>query len=190
MKYNKEWLTVKEINQLFNYEDLSVRNLHLFQILYYGCLRVSEGLNIRRENLLKEDEECYIILENQKTDKANWEKQPIPNWLYADLIRYCNNEGIRTQDRIIQSRMKKHNSLTRQQGWNIAKRFCKMAGIDKNIGTHTFRRSRITHLIESDQIGDHELIVLTRHSNYNMLIPYKKLAKSRLQKKINELDKR
>ena len=190
MKYNKEWLTLKEINQLFNYEYLSNRDLKFFQLLYYGCLRVSEGLNITRENLIKEDEECYIILENQKTDKKNWEKQPIPNWLYADLIRYCNDEGIRTQDKIIQSRMKKYKSLTRQQGWNLAKQLCRKAGIDKDIGTHTFRRSRITHLIESEQIGDHDLIILTRHSNYNMLIPYKKLAKKRLQKIINEIDKK
>ena len=190
MKYNKEWLTTSEIDQLFNFEELSLRNLRFFQIMYYGCLRVSESLNVRKENLLKEDEACYIVLESQKSDKINWEKQPIPNWLFADLIRYCNNNGIKTQDKIIQSRMKKYNSLTRQQGWNIAKKWCIKAGINKKIGTHTFRRSRISHLIETESIGDHDLIILTRHSNYNMLIPYKKLAKKRLQLIINKIDKK
>ena len=192
-EYSKEWLTEREIKKLFE-SIKDTRNLRIAEGLYYSGFRVSELLNTKREDLLQEitmedNEEvlnCYILIRKQKTDKKNWEKQPIPCFYYSKMIRFCNDSKVRTQDYIFKSRVSK--TISRTRIWQIVREECVKAGIDKKINTHSFRRSRIVHLIDNDY-GLAHTSKFVRHANIQTTMIYAKLSKKQLSTRLKKIDR-
>ena len=95
MKYSKEWFNEKEIKKLFSSPEITTRNLLLMKVLYYGAFRIMEVLNSKKEDY-RNEEYAYLLLRDQKTDKKNWDTQPIPEVIYGDVIRYCDDNNIKT----------------------------------------------------------------------------------------------
>ena len=185
--YSKEWLSEDEINKLFSAPNISSRDLLLIKLCYLGALRISEALSAHYEDFRYEDDYTFLILRTQKTDKKNWEKQPIPLFIYSDICRYCDEKKIKTQDRVFQSRQS--NSLGYDRTYQIVKECAKKADIDKEISTHTFRRSRATHMLDK---GDDIFFVkeFLRHKSIDTTRRYLKISKKKIFKQMEQIDKK
>lgn len=183
--YSKEWVSKEEYEQLITCEVIKPRDIRLIKFIYGSGMRISEVLDTKRRDLIKEGNRTYVILWKQKKDKKNPEKQPIPPEIYSETIRYCNDKNIGPNDYIFPSQMSKR--MTRQRAWQIVKESKKKAGLDKDITTHSFRRSRLTHLLESD-LDSQEVKRFARHKTSQSLDPYIKLAKKDIFDKMNQAD--
>jgi len=184
MKYSKEWLSKAEIRTLFSHPDLRTRDLLLYKTCYYGGFRISEVLKSKREDYRDEDY-TYLILREQKTDKMNWEPQPIPRHVYADVLRFCNDNKIKTQDHVFQSNRKK--PLSYNTVYKNLKKACEACGIKKEVTTHSFRRSRATHLL-NDGLSIYKVSTFLRHKQIRTTIKYLKLSKKRLSDDVAKID--
>lgn len=187
MKYSKEWLSKEEFEQIISYPEIKSRDLLLIKICYYGALRINEALISRLEDFKYEDDYAFLILRSQKTDKKNWEKQPIPLKIYSEIKRFCEDNKIRTQDNVFQSRQNK--SLSYPRAYQIIKECSRKAGINKEITTHTLRRSRLQHQLDD---GDEPFFVkeFARHKSIDTTRKYIKISKKKLFDKMNEIDKK
>jgi integrase/recombinase XerD len=175
-KYSKEWLTQEEIKLIEEYPKHKRRNLLLFQTVYYGAFRISEILNLKPYMLKEISERYYIQLEKQKTEKKNPELQPIPKMIYLDLLRYIHEEKVSDSDYIFKSYRSKKR-LDRSQAYRIFNIMCKNVGIIKKIGTHTLRRSRLTHLLDLGT-DSYKVSKFARHSDIRTLKAYEKMSKA------------
>jgi len=185
MKYSKEWLSKEEILTLFNYPKISSRNLLLMKICYYGAFRISEVLNSKREDYREEDDYYFLILRDQKTDKLNWEKQPIPFFIFGEINRYCNDLKIKTQDYIFSSN--RNEKLSYKMAYIIVKKWTKEASINKPITTHSFRRSRATHLLDGG-MPLYNVSKFLRHKSIETTMKYLKISKKNLYSMMEEID--
>ncbi|MFW9968743.1 MAG: tyrosine-type recombinase/integrase [Candidatus Odinarchaeota archaeon] len=186
MTYSKEWFSKIEIHQLFHNPEITSRDLLLMKVCYYGALRISEALNSKREDY-RNDDYTYLILRSQKTDKKNWEKQPIPPELFGDLNRYCTDNKIRTQDYIFQSN--RSPRLSYPMAYKLIKKCVVLAGVNKEITTHSFRRSRATHLLD-DGLPLNKVSGFLRHKSIETTLKYLKISKKQLFEEVNEIDKK
>ena len=184
MKYSKEWFNEEEIKKLFSSPKITTRDLLLMKVLYYGAFRIMEVLNSCKEDY-RSDTYAYLLLRNQKTDKNNWETQPIPEIIYGDVIRYCQDNNIKTQDYVFQSNRKRRLSYVTV--YIMVKKYCKKIGITKEITTHSFRRSRATHLLNRD-VSIYTVSKLLRHKDISITQTYLKLSKKRLADEIAKVD--
>jgi len=185
--YTKEWLSEEEINKLFHSPDISSRDLLLIRLCYYGALRVDEALKSDRGDFKYEDHYSFLVLRQQKTDKVNWEKQPIPLFIYSEVKRFSEDNKIKTQDRLFQSRQSKRLSYNR--AYQIVKECAEKAGIGKEISTHTFRRSRATHLLDAD--NDIFFVKeFLRHKSIDTTRKYLKLSKKKLFEQMKNIDQK
>jgi len=186
-KYSKEWLSEKEIDKLFSHPEIKSRDLLLMKLCYYGALRISEALNAKCEDLKYEDEYSFLVLRSQKTDKKNWEKQPIPLKIYSEIKRYCDDKKIRTQDNVFQSRQ--GASISYNRAYQIIKECAKKASIEKQITTHTFRRSRLQHLLDNGQ-DPFFAQEFARHRSIDTTRKYMKISKKRIYSQMDQIDKK
>lgn len=187
MKYSKEWLSEKEIEILWHTPGISSRNLLLMRICYYGAFRVTEALNSKLEDYRNEDDYTYLLLRDQKTDKKNWEAQPIPPHVYGEVDRFCDDKKIRSQDFIFHSN--RSPKLSYPMAYKIVKNCIKLANIDKPITTHSFRRSRATHLLNNG-LPLEDVSKFLRHRDLETTMKYLKISKKDLFNKMNKVDKR
>jgi len=186
MKYSKEWISREEIAKLFHSPGITSRDLLLMKVCYYGCLRISEALNSKREDY-RNEEYSFLLLRDQKTDKKNWEAQPIPPRIYGEVERFCIDNKIKSQDYVFQSN--RSPNLSYNMAYKIIKKCSKIAGIQKPITTHSFRRSRATHLLD-DGLPLNKVQGFLRHQKIDTTQKYLKLSKKQLAQAINEIDKK
>ncbi|MEO0293191.1 MAG: site-specific tyrosine recombinase XerD [candidate division WOR-3 bacterium] len=123
----------------------SLRDQAILELLY-GCgLRVSELLNLRKEDLfLKED----FIRVRGKGGKERI--VPLGNKAKEALIRYINEERP-TLDQKNSSFLfltKRGDKISRMGLWKIFNRYLLKSGIKKDVTPHTLRHSFATHLLE------------------------------------------
>jgi integrase/recombinase XerD len=184
--YSKEWLTRGEIRRLFASPDISSRDLLIMKVTYYGALRIGETIKSRREDY-RNDPYPHLLLRDQKTDKNNWEVQPIPLEIYGDVQRYCEDHDIRTQDPVFQSN--RDRQIAYNTVYKMVRRRCKEAGIDKNITTHSFRRSRATHLLNAGVMDIYKVSKFLRHKRIETTRSYLKLSKQQMYEYMEASDK-
>ena len=90
------------------------------------------------------------------------------------------------QDRVFQSR--ENEKLTYSRAYQIVKECAKKSGIVKPITTHTFRRSRVQHLL--DEGGDPFFVKeIARHKSIDTTRKYMKISKKKLADIMDNIDK-
>ena len=150
-----------------------------------GALRISETLSSKPEDYKNEDNYYFLILRNQKTDKTNWEKQPIPSKIFGDVKRYCNDNNILSQNYIFSTQ--KSSKMSYNRAYNIIKEICKKTEINKSITTHSFRRSRASHWLDNN-MDLYTVSKLLRHKSIITTMKYLKISKKSLFDKMKKID--
>jgi integrase/recombinase XerD len=164
-------LSEKEIDQVIQQIDLSKpqgeRNRAILEILY-GCgLRVSEAINLKISDLFFEE---GFIKVTGKGDKQRFVPIAPLTMKYINLYKteIRNHQTIPQEsiDTLFLNRRGK--ALSRAMIFTIIKDLAAKAGIQKNVGPHTFRHSFATHLLENgadlraiQQMLGHESITTT-----------------------------
>lgn len=191
--YAKEWLSVDEWKKLRNAPSsrdyyrkkdfLRWRDELLLRITYRGGLRINETLDLQYPyNFKTEDNNGYVLLEGAKArEDHDQELQPVG----AELIRDVSNFMTAFKDQ------KETNfifTITRQRSYQIVNEMAEEVGIEKKLGTHTLRRSRAKHLLESGRMDLSEVSRFLRHSNLAQTLEYLKFAKKGMANKTSKID--
>ncbi len=184
MKYAKEFLTFDEIQQMLSVADLSERDEIIILLLYAPALRVSEMLNLRVADLDIKNE-TITIRGGKGWDVTDLDVVPCDVKILRKVLRYCEHEKLKSKDFVVQSNMDK--KMHRAQVYRIVNRIAEKAGIYKTIGTHTFRRSRATNLLNAG-IDISDVSRLLRHQNLATTMNYLRLSVGDLQRKLKNIN--
>jgi integrase/recombinase XerD len=182
--YSKEWLKVPELNKILSLHDLSEKYECWIILLYFSGLRVTEAINIRVRDL-DFDNNCVEIWHAKKVKNNDLRKAPLPKECHKTLSRYIKNNDLKPNDYIMFSN--KSDQVSRSHVYVVVNQLCQKAKIDKKIGTHTFRRSRAQHILDSGV----PLISVSRylrHQNIETTMHYLNYSIEDLQKELAKYD--
>jgi len=183
MGYSKEWLTEGEIKTLLELPDLEEKYETWILLLYTPALRVSEALNVRVRDLIPEKQEINVIGGKKRKDN-DIEPVPCNTQVLRQIKRYAERNDLKPSDFIMFSN--KGKQADRSWVYKKLNDLCKSAGIDKKIGTHTFRRSRATHLLNKGiTIG--KVSKYLRHKNLGTTMAYLKITTADIQKELDQM---
>jgi integrase/recombinase XerD len=113
------------------------------------------------------------------------EKAPCDVQVLKKIIRYCQHHNLRKNDYVMFSNQSKQ--VHRSQVYRVVNQLAKEAKIDKTIGTHSFRRSRAQHLLESD----YPLLSVSkylRHKRIETTLKYLRLSINDLLRDLERID--
>lgn len=182
MKYSKEWLTKEEFNRLIDHPDISRRDELIISILYWCALRVSElsvlhvkDIDLKNGNL--------ILWKSKRSDSP--ELVHIPAHLVKLISRWLRDNNLNPDDYLIKSQKGGH--LSRIQIYRIIKNHATRCGLSKEITTHSFRRSRATHLLDAG-LPIEKVSRLLRHNRLESTMTYLKISIEYLKKDISKID--
>lgn len=183
-KYQKEYLSFHEIEQMMSIPDLSERDELIILLLYTPALRVSEMLNLRVSDIDIRSE-TLTIRGGKGYDETELARVPCDVKVLRKVLRYIDHEGMKKKDFIIQSNMGK--TMHRSQVYRILNNVATKAGVDKTIGTHTMRRSRATNLLDKG-FRLASVSKLLRHTKLETTMHYLRLSVGDLQKELKTID--
>ena len=174
-------LSVNEIESIFNIINVSsligLRDLSILTLLYSTGMRVSELINLELSNVFLKEEYVKVMGKGKK-------ERIIPLGLKAKtaLVSYLNKNQdigkINNQGYIFLSYRSKQ--LTRMSIFNIIKKYCLLADIEKKVSPHTFRHSFATHMLEGG--ADLRIVQeLLGHENINTTEIYTHLDRTYLK---------
>lgn len=146
-------LSVQEVNKLLAQPDLSrklgLRDRALLETLYATGLRVSELINLKMEDI-HADLKLIKVLGKGAKERLVPISELALSWLkkYDQQVRagLLLKRGAASDYVFLNSRGGK---LTRQAVWQMIKRYCRKAGIKKDVTPHTLRHTFATHLLEN-----------------------------------------
>ncbi len=182
MKYSKEWITKEELSRIINNPEISRRDELIISILYYCALRVSEMAELQVKDI--DIKNCVLTLwKSKKSDDP--ELVPAPAHLVKDISQWIRDNNLKGEDYLVRSQ--KGGYLSRSRIYRIIKQNASRTGIDKEITTHSFRRSRATHLL-NDGLPIEKVSRLLRHNRLESTMTYLKISIEDLKKDITEID--
>ncbi|MCD4821829.1 MAG: site-specific integrase [Methanococcoides sp.] len=182
MKYAKNWLTPDEIKRIMQLPNLKEKYEIWVLLLYVPALRVSEALNVKVRDLHLETE-TIDVWGGKGHDSSELSKVHCPGSIIKRIKRYAEHSDLKPSSYIMFSQCKPQASS--MQVYRVVNELCAKAGIDKKIGTHTFRRSRAEHLLDQGLPITHVSRYL-RHKNLATTMKYLNVSVADLQ---NELTK-
>lgn len=144
--YSKEWLKVHELNQILSMPDIDEKHEIWMLMMYVPALRVSEAINVRVRDIDTQGK-CIEIWNAKGVNNNDLRKAPVTSDFLKRIMRYCQHCKLKDNDYIMFSN--KSKQVSRSHVYVIVNDLCTKAGIDKKIGTHTFRRSRAQHLLDN-----------------------------------------
>lgn len=184
VKYAKEFLTFEEIQKMLSVSNLRERDEIIILLLYVPALRVSEMLNLKLADLDIRNE-TITIRGGKGMDASELDVVPCDVKVLRKVLRYAEHQKLKSKDFVIQSNM--DTKMHRSQVYRILNNIAAKAGINKTIGTHTFRRSRATNLLNKG----YEVVNVSRylrHRNLTTTMAYLRLSVGDLQRKLKEID--
>ena len=181
-KQSKEWLTKEEYNRIINYPHISRKDEIIITLLYSCALRVSELLNIRIEDINTDNATITIWESKNQKDPA---LVPIPATLLKMLNQWISENKLSSKKYLFSSNRSK--TISRSQLSRIIVLTAQQAGIEKVISTHSYRRTRATHLLDAG-LPLEQVSRLLRHKHITSTMTYLRISIKGLQKAINKID--
>lgn len=168
MNYEHEWLTIEEVEKLFNVKHLPEKYEVWILLLYVPALRVSEAINVRVRDL-NFDDACVDVWGGKRRRHDELEQAPCDVRTLNKIKRYVDNNKLSDDDYIMFAR--KSSKSTRVNVYLQANRLCGLAHIYKKVGATTFRRSRAQHLIDNG-MDIITLVKFLRHRDFSSISHY------------------
>lgn len=144
------YLSSEEVERLLDMPNLNtdrgVRDKAMLEVMYASGLRVSELLNLKREEV---NFNRGIVKIRGKGGKER--VIPVGEFALEYLAMYINDvrpKYATDNERIIFLNTR-GEPLSRQYFFKMIKEYTKEAGIDKNVSPHTLRHAFATHLLEN-----------------------------------------
>jgi integrase/recombinase XerD len=181
-KRSKEWLTKKEFNNLINHPNIPRKDELIISLLYYCALRVSELINLRVRDVDTENATICVWYGKYSDGPV---LVPVAKPILKIINQWISDHKLTKTKFLLSTQDKEKPSRT--QIHRIVKRSGKRALIDKNISTHSFRRSRATHLLD-DGLALEQVSKLLRHKHLVSTMDYLKISIKDLQKAITKID--
>ena len=141
-------LTVEEVEKLLNATDTAtwegVRDRAMLELLYASGLRVSELVNLKREDI--NIDEGFIVVRSGKggKDRLTLMGESSKTW----LLKYLELSLDRLQTSPYFFITRRNKFFTRQGVWLKLKEYAAKAGITKQVYPHILRHSFATHMLE------------------------------------------
>ncbi len=155
----------------------------MISLLYFCALRVTELTKIRVEDINLNNATLTIWESKNQKDPA---LVPIPATLLKMLNQWITeNKLSKTKYLFTSNRNKK---LSRSRIHVIIKIAAERSKVEKEITTHTFRRTRATHLLDAG-LPLEKVNQLLRHKHLSSTMVYLKISIKGLQREINKIDK-
>jgi len=193
MGYAKEWLTEDEWRKLKNapsdrdytqeVDRQKWRDELLLRIMYKAGLRVSETLDLQYPyNFTTEENMGYVKLTPEReTVKTEEELQPVGKETVRDVSNFMTAFHDQKETNFV-------FEISRQRAYDIINELGEEAGIDKKLGTHTLRRSRAKHLLESGNMDLSEVSRFLRHDKIATTMEYLSFVKKGMAEKVENID--
>lgn len=144
------FLSVEDVESLLDTPDITtnegLRDRAMLEVMYSSGLRVSELLNLTRDQVNHSRNTIKVMGKGQKERII-----PISDFALEFLNRYyldvrTKNKGSKTKYVFLN---RSGRPITRQYFHRKIKQYAEMAGITTNISPHTLRHSFATHLLEN-----------------------------------------
>lgn len=177
-----ETLSLNEVEALINAPDTrgaqGIRDKAIMETLYATGMRVSEAVNLRKDNVNMEVGFLRCIGKGDKERVIPLGKKAI-----ASIKRYLELSRpkllkAKQSELLFVSRL--GSRISRQSFWKIIKKYARVAGLKKPIRPHIMRHSFATHLLErgADLRSVQEML---GHSNISTTQIYTHINKDRLK---------
>lgn len=194
MGYAKEWLTEEEWKRLKNApsdkeytqkpEFQKWRDELLLRVMYKAGLRISECLDLQYPyNFKTEEGNGYVRIVGSKTDdnESDEELQPVGKETVRDVSNFMTAFHDEKETNYV-------FTISRQRAYDIVNELGEVAGIEKKLGTHTLRRSRAKHLLESGAMDLSEVSRFLRHDKIATTMEYLSFVKKGMAEKVEGID--
>lgn len=121
---------IKQMKEVLR--DISERNFVMFTLGISTGLRISDILQLKKEDLLQ----SHINITETKTTKAKRIK--IPGYIKKDIMPYV--KSLKDGEYLIKSRQGKNRPIDRSTAYRILRKAAKQVKVTE-IGTHTLRKT-------------------------------------------------
>lgn len=143
-------LTVEEVDRIVAAPDPSTcdgqRNRAILETLYSCGLRVSELTELRTSHIYPEEGFIQVLGKGRKERIVPIAESALREINNYYKFRYELDVKRGFEDYVFLNRFGR--KLSRIMVFNIVKRYCREAGVQKEISPHTFRHTFATHLLE------------------------------------------
>lgn len=174
-----QFLTILEMEKMLQAAKpknaAGIRDRAILELLYATGMRVSEVVNLRREDV--NFESAFLKC------RGKGEKERIVP--LGEVARDCMKAYLlKFKNRVAKSEFVFVNAggkpLSRQRIWQLIRKYARAAGIQKKITPHTFRHSFATHLLEGG--ADLRIVQeLLGHSNISTTQIYTHVSRDHLK---------
>ena len=175
-------MTKEEYFKLINHPEIPRRDDLIIQLLYSCALRVSELCTIRVKDIDISNATITIWESKRSSEPA---LVPVPAPVLKLLNQWIKDNQLTKTRYLFSSRTSRR--LSRTQIHRLIKEATEQAGIDKELSSHSFRRSRATHLLDAG-LPIEQVSKLLRHKYITSTMHYLRISIKGLQKSINEID--
>ncbi|WP_036222451.1 site-specific integrase [Mesoaciditoga lauensis] len=141
----KDIKKIRRVKRLMK-KDGNYRDLLMFTLGINAGLRISDILNMKWKDLLMKDGRIKdeVRVKEKKTGKTKI--FPLNGAVKRAIGTYMeNSKNIEYNSYVFMSRKKskegKPQPISRVAAWQSINKYCKMAGIEQNVGTHTLRKT-------------------------------------------------
>ncbi len=145
-------LTVEEVFKILNAVQTTdcrgIRDKAILETLYASGLRVSELINLKQRDVLKEQEVLKIFGKGSKERFVPIGSTAL-KWIneYQNKCRHSfEKQGIDSKDILFLN--KNGKKFSRMGIWKIIRNYALLVGLEDKVHPHIFRHSFATHLIE------------------------------------------
>jgi len=182
IRYSKEWLTKEEYSRLINNIRISRKDELIISLLYGCALRVGELSDLKVKDIDLQKGTLVIWVSKRSTNPA---LVPIPSQTLKMISQWIKENKLRPNNYLLFSQQSK--KLSRPQIYRIIRENGKQAGIEKLLTTHSLRRSRVSHLLDSG-LPLEKVSKLLRHKDISSTIVYLRISIKSLQNAIEKID--